>query len=86
MSLQLNLVTDDDHLLNKGDALVHENKELGHLQLIIVCPGCGKVSASAGKHKFDPATKSYHPSIVHDKSLGGCGWHGWLKNGIFTEA
>jgi len=34
---------------------------------------------------YNPETKTYHPSIIHDKKLGGCGWHGWLINGIFKE-
>lgn len=86
MNIQLHIVDDDDKLLNKGDAIVYKNEELGWLQLFIVCPGCGKKSASKGKHKYDPDTKSYTPSIVHDINLGGCGWHGWLKDGVFTNA
>lgn len=81
--MKLNLVDDDDLLVNKGDALIYHNKALGWDQLIIVCPGCGQKSASAGKHKFDKATLTYTPSIVHDPKLGGCGWHGWLTNGEF---
>lgn len=86
MKTELNLVDDHDLLLNKGDALI----VTGHdklTQLLIVCPGCGKVSGSAkgAKHVYDRETKSYTPSIVHDSNLGGCGWHGWLTNGIFTE-
>ena len=84
MEIPLNLVEDDELLLNKGDALVVIGRE-DKLQLIIVCPGCGKTSASAGGHVYNPKTKSYHPSIVHNKDLGGCGWHGWLTNGIFKE-
>lgn len=49
------------------------------------CPNCGKKSSSVGNHIFIEATKSYHPSIVHNKKLGGCGWHGWLTNGVFTS-
>ena len=83
--IKLNLVDDYDLLINKGDAIAYTNKELGWVQLIIVCPGCGEKSASAGKHKFDRDTLSYTPSIIHDKSLDGCGWHGWLTNGEFKE-
>lgn len=82
--IKLNLVENNDLLLNKGDAMTYIGKE-GKLQLIIVCPGCGKISGSAGGHVFNPDTQSYHPSIVHNKDLGGCGWHGWLKDGIFIE-
>lgn len=85
--MKLNLVDDVDDLKNRGDAVIYINPSLGKnwKQLSIVCPGCGKVSASAGKHKFNEVTKTYHPSIVHNKKLGGCGWHGWLKNGIFIK-
>lgn len=23
------------------------------------------------------------PSILHDPAKGGCGWHGYLRNGVF---
>jgi hypothetical protein len=83
-AMKANVVECQENLINKGDIYPYSGKN-GLLQLAIVCPGCGKVSASAGKHKYDPLTLSYHPSIVHSKKLGGCGWHGWLKNGEFTE-
>jgi hypothetical protein len=82
--IKLNLVDDYDLLLEKGDAHMVIGRE-GRLQLIIVCPGCGRRSGSAGNHVYNEETKTYHPSIVHNIDLGGCGWHGWLKNGIFTE-
>jgi len=84
MNIKLNLVDDIENLVNKGDAHIVFNKELGWEQLIIVCPNCGKQSASAGKHKFNRDTLSYTPSIVHNKKLGGCGWHGYLTNGVFV--
>lgn len=81
--IPLNLVTDDEALLKPGDAMTLEKD--GRLQLVIVCPGCGKISGSAGNHVYDPVSKSYTPSIVHDVNLGGCGWHGWLTNGVFSK-
>ena len=83
--MKLNLVDDFDLLINKGDAIPYFNRELGYTQLLIICPGCGQKSASSGTHRFYKETLSYTPSIVHDKSLGGCGWHGWLTNGEFKE-
>jgi len=82
--MPLNLVDDIDDVKKKGDAcmVTGRNKQA---QLIICCPGCGNNSASRGNHIFDPSTNSYHPSIVHNKKFGGCGWHGWLRNGIFTS-
>jgi len=26
-----------------------------------------------------------HPSVHRNKKFGGCGWHGWLRDGVFTE-
>jgi len=80
---KLTIVDDDEKLLNKGDAIIIFNPDLGYEQLILVCPGCGKTSASAGKHRYNRDTMSYTPSIVHDSKLGGCGWHGYLTNGVF---
>lgn len=82
--IKLNLVEDHELLINKGDAIVVKGNE-GKTQLIIVCPGCGAISSSRGSHVYNRETKSYHPSIVHDRNYGGCGWHGWLTNGIFTQ-
>lgn len=83
--MNLNLVDDIEKVKEKGDAFPYYNKYLQRWQLVICCPGCGQVSGSAGKHRWDQATQSYHPSIVHSETLGGCGWHGWLKNGVFTN-
>ena len=100
IQIPLNLVNDFDDIIKPGDAcVVAVTKKIpledgihfissdivDYYQLIICCPRCGKKSASAGNHKYDKETKSYHPSIVHDTELGGCGWHGWLKDGIFKE-
>lgn len=82
--MKANIVSDQEHLINRGDIFPITGNN-GLPQLAIVCPGCGKVSASAGKHIYDAQTVSYHPSIVHNKSKGGCGWHGWLRNGEFTN-
>lgn len=84
MVIKLNVVDDNEKLLNKGDAIMYVGRNK-NIQLAIVCPRCGRISASAGGHAYNKKTRTYHPSIVHDKKLGGCGWHGWLKNGIFTE-
>ena len=80
---KLRLVEHMDQLEGKGDARVIEYPD--HIGLIWICPNCGKETATARGHKhiFNRKTNSLHPSIVHDITLGGCGWHGWLKNGIF---
>lgn len=67
--------------LIKGEAIIVANGEF--LQLIICCPQCGKSSASAGNHIYDPLSRTYHPSVVHNADLGGCGAHYWIRNGEF---
>ncbi len=85
MNIALNLVEDIDKVLEKGDAVIVMGAE-NQKQLVMCCPQCGKRSGSAGNHVYDEATRSYSPSIVHNKDLGGCGWHGYLKNGRFVNA
>lgn len=89
VNLSLNLVSDIDDVVKPGDActVTGKHKKTGKVitQLIICCPRCGTISASRGNHIYISNNKSYHPSIVHDVNYGGCGWHGWLKNGVFTE-
>ena len=29
-------------------------------------------------------TLTLSPSILRSKDKGGCGWHGWIKNGVVT--
>lgn len=62
-----------------------ENKPIG---LHFKCPGCGSVIGIEiglpGEHpkwEIDFATLTASPSILHDRTKGGCGWHGYLKNG-----
>lgn len=57
------------------------------LKLAWCCPKCGQTTTTAkgSNHNWEPKTKSLTPSIIHSKELGGCGWHGWLKNGEFIE-
>lgn len=49
------------------------------------CPNCGAKSSSRGNHIYNRETQTYTPSIIHDTKYGGCGWHGWLTNGIFKD-
>lgn len=79
-----NLKDNIEDLLEPGDYTPAE----GNNGIIMVCPGCGKVSAprSNSQHIYDPATRSVAPSIVHNQELGGCGWHGYLTNGQFNQS
>ncbi len=88
MNTELNLVKNIFFIENPGDACIvggiHSETKKKIKQLAICCPSCGELSSSAGNHIFNEETNSYTPSIVHDTDLGGCGWHGWLTNGVFT--
>lgn len=64
----------------------------GERYLVLACPGCGKVAGMAvGDPKPSaspswlitgpPAAPTLHPSV---NCVGCCGWHGWLKNGVFA--
>jgi len=87
--MKLNLLKDIYDVKKKGDAHIvagrHSKTNKKIVQLIICCPGCGKVSASAGNHIYNIKRKTYRPSIVHDTKLGGCGWHGFLTEGVFKS-
>ena len=80
------LVESDEDLTEPGRALIFTYQD-GSLGLILCCPQCGKASSSStGNHKYNEETKTVTPSIIHDLKLGGCGWHGFLKNGKFVNA
>jgi hypothetical protein len=82
--VKLNLVENIDDVKNRADGMVVFYRTDNTYQLIWICPACGQ--RTTGKHKYDKETKSLHPSIVHDLTLGGCGFHGWLTNGWFKDA
>lgn len=66
-------------------------------KLAIACPGCGRRSmlplvaghrcrwtVTAGDVR-DLASLTLSPSIFHRVEDGGCGWHGWLRGGVFES-
>jgi hypothetical protein len=73
--------------------LSEPGKTMGHIMLN--CPGCGDSSAMHVRVQgmMKPAEGqswelSYTPGITLSPSInctGCCGWHGWLKNGLFTH-
>jgi hypothetical protein len=86
--VKLNLIPPDAdpwYPTKPGDASIVDYGT--HLGLVWCCPQCGEATSTANgsKHVFDPKTNSLTPSIVHSKKLGGCGYHGFLTNGIFKE-
>lgn len=61
------------------------------------CPGCGSacilhLGAGPSGHTWHviagdaskPDAVTLTPSIHHTPQHGGCGWHGYLTNGVFT--
>lgn len=72
-----------------------ENTYKDHL--LFACPGCGKMGSIRATHPKDQGGRSW--DIVAGKltepegltlspsihCVGCCGWHGWLKAGIFKS-
>lgn len=65
--------------------------------LLFACPGCGRMGSIRATHPkdangpswditagklADPETLTLHPSI---NCVGCCGWHGWLRGGVFQS-
>ena len=79
--------------LVRGECIIytrHEDKsnfdKITSYGLIICCPRCGKTST--GSHIYDKETQTLHPSIICNSITDSgvkCDYHGWLKNGIFTN-
>lgn len=78
---------------NPGDGRYATREEVP-TDIIYRCPGCGEIVFCTLKP--DPRTPAWEmtgtreaptlsPSIIHDKAKGGCGWHGWLRDGVFRE-
>lgn len=67
----------------------------GTTGMIIRCPGCNEQSAldinypgSTHRTSWDMKKKvplTLHPSVHHATDLGGCGWHGWIKEGFWVR-
>jgi len=61
------------------------------------CAGCGRpvsldfAGARGGHPQWSviegdlarPESVTLAPSILHDTAKGGCGWHGYLRSGVF---
>ena len=75
-----------------GGILWADDKSHFHMS----CPGCseplripvkqeGSIKAKPWEWNGSFDRPTVNPSIVHVKGVYGCGWHGWLKNGVFEE-
>jgi hypothetical protein len=83
INIPLNLIDHCDELIKPGDASEYDDH--GVIKLCWCCPKCGMATTTANGHThiWNRETKSLKPSIIHAKELGGCGWHGFLTNGMF---
>lgn len=83
-TVKLNLVN-EGYSQKKGDASIVQYAD--HIGLVWCCLKCGEATSTANGHRhvFNKETNSLSLSIVHAKELRGCGYHGWLTNGIFTN-
>lgn len=70
-----------DHPMNKGE--LYYIQLIDGVKLYICCPGCG-ICSFTGTHKVTGSNGIYtvSPSLVYDC----CGWHGHLKEGVFSLA
>ena len=79
-----------------GDVALFERVDGTVEDLAIACPGCGRRSSlplvpgyqsrwtvTAGNVR-DPSSLTLAPSIFHRVEDGGCGWHGYLTQGVFV--
>ncbi len=69
--------------LRKGEGIIVSSND-GTYSLMFGCPKCGKLTTTS-THRFDKVKLTASPSLVHNETFGGCGWHGHLKNGIFEN-
>lgn len=83
---------DEDGFLELGEAEPGQFEITGG-SVLLACPGCGHVGCMrVGNPKpgaspswamtGDPAAPTFSPSI---NCVGCCGWHGFLKNGVFES-
>jgi len=83
--------------LEPGDCVIVSHRSGAVAGYAHACPGCGETSALnleprdghpvwsvAGGDPAHPDGVTLSPSILHDPAKGGCGWHGYLTNGVFT--
>lgn len=88
--------TDDGFLCGLPGDMVRTTNQDGSLYgFLIACPGCGQYGGIALGDKDNPArnwrvtaggpedvtTLSVEPSIL----IHCCGWHGYLRNGVFES-
>ena len=60
----------------------------GHQEFLIACPGCGELGGPRDGQRWEPTqgdwsdvtTLSLSPSILKNC----CGWHGYLRDGVFV--
>jgi hypothetical protein len=83
-----NTINSWEELQDGEYGLLTEYKTDNKCSLIFKCLGCGKpltisiIGGSTNTWRIDFETLTAKPSILHDREKGGCGWHGYLTNGL----
>lgn len=74
--------------LTEEDYIIQTNQQDERCGILFICPGCKEIIGIATKTSGDlPGwnisfeTLTATPSILHTRPYG-CGWHGYLKQGI----
>ena len=83
-------VSDIEQVIAPGEYWVSDSRET----LVFCCPGCGRraainirptregYSGPSWDMTIDGDGITLHPSI---NAVGCCGWHGWLRQGMFSH-
>jgi len=79
--------------LNDGEyVILTRNGSDDKCGIVFKCPGCQEALAvdnmdePGNPHwRIDFESLSAKPSIYHLRNGHGCGWHGYLTNGVFTS-
>ncbi len=95
--MRATVFTDYDLLETEGTpgSFMYAGRGHGQDTMIMRCPGCGSISAlplTDQGDRFPKWSKSgadelptLSPSVFHTKDKGGCGWHGFLQEGIWKS-
>lgn len=58
------------------------------IEHLICCPGCGQVGSARDGAKWQVAAGSLEDvttlTLIPSIAKGCCGWHGYLRNGVFV--
>lgn len=76
----------------KGSFDIKTVEKTGQRQFLFVCPGCATLGILAIRPVFDGSPQSWDltggadaPTLSPSVNHVGC-WHGWLRQGVWSEA